>query len=205
MLFVLNEKQVKEKGFSLPWVYLMVPLGTISAFEAVDPLQSDDEEIRHYPYYRTVFGHLIDDDYSMVKKLPANIEELKNVMGGLRYSKVDEALRFFHKTWGHRYWGEETKNSVPSGFTPDDMRLGYRKGGWTVVTSRNCPNNSLPVLWYPFVGSPTKEINSLFPRLESRMTHVGRAVELESRMDDAFQDKKMLLNKYLKSFFTSLR
>lgn len=45
----------------------------------------------------------------------------------------------------------------------DDMKLGFKGGGWTIVTP-NCPTNSLPVLWY----SRDNFYEGPFPRIMSR-------------------------------------
>ncbi len=33
------------------------------------------------------------------------------------------------------------------------FKYGWRDGGYTIVTHRNCPTNSIPLLWYPMLGS----------------------------------------------------
>jgi hypothetical protein len=47
----------------------------------------------------------------------------------------------------------------------DDMRFGFKAGGWPLVTP-NCPSNSVPLLWYV---SPTNDYIGPFPRVSSRI------------------------------------
>lgn len=49
----------------------------------------------------------------------------------------------------------------------DDMALGFKGGGWTLVTP-NCPTNSLPILWYVQDGL----YEGPFPRIMSRTSQV---------------------------------
>jgi len=47
----------------------------------------------------------------------------------------------------------------------DNMALGFKGGGWTIVTP-NCPTNSLPILWYEQKGL----YEGPFPRIMSRLS-----------------------------------
>lgn len=54
----------------------------------------------------------------------------------------------------------------------DDMALGFKGGGWTIVTP-NCPTNSLPILWYEQEGI----YEGPFPRIISRTSQTSGAGE----------------------------
>lgn len=58
-------------------------------------------------------------------------------------------------------------------------KLGYRNGGWLLVTEVNCPNNSLPLLWFaPPNLEPAESPNSYkppFPRIPSTLSHKSLA------------------------------
>jgi hypothetical protein len=58
------------------------------------------------------------------------------------------------------------KLNVDSVHNPDQTVFGYGGHGWTIVTSRNAPNNSLPILWY---RDHTKAYRPPFERVESRL------------------------------------
>lgn len=56
----------------------------------------------------------------------------------------------------------------------DDMALGFKAGGWTIVTP-NCPTNSLPILWY----HKQAVYEGPFPRIMSRTSQArGSGKEL---------------------------
>jgi hypothetical protein len=57
------------------------------------------------------------------------------------------------------------KLNTDSAHNPDQTVFGYGAHGWTIVTSRNAPNNSLPILWY---RDHTKVYRPPFERVESR-------------------------------------
>ncbi len=40
----------------------------------------------------------------------------------------------------------------------DDYAFGWSDGGYTIVTSTNCPTNSVPILWHPPIGDDDNEI-----------------------------------------------
>jgi len=63
----------------------------------------------------------------------------------------------------------------------DDMALGFKAGGWTIVTP-NCPTNSLPILWYARAGV----YEGPFPRIMSRTSQArGVGEELTDAAVDA--------------------
>lgn len=56
--------------------------------------------------------------------------------------------------------------------------LGYENGGWLFATQINCPNNSIPALW--FCSQAAKEPHAHayrppFPRIPSKMSHLSLA------------------------------
>ena len=58
------------------------------------------------------------------------------------------------------------KLNVDSVHNPGQTVFGYGGHGWTIVTSRNAPNNSLPILWY---RDHAKAYRPPFERVESRL------------------------------------
>lgn len=64
------------------------------------------------------------------------------------------------------YFANDPELTETKKLSGDDMRYGFKAGGWTLVTS-NCPENSIPLLWY-----------------ESR-DYVGPFLRVRSRIDQA--------------------
>ena len=82
--------------------------------------------------------------------------------------------------------------------SPDQTVFGYGGHGWTIVTNRNAPNNSLPILWY---RDHTKAYRPPFERLESRL---GEGWAGRRHWQDRFTRDQMLRSK-LRSSIHGLR
>lgn len=61
----------------------------------------------------------------------------------------------------------------------DVGKLGYRDGGWLLATEVNCPNNSLPLLWFAPPNPEAAESRNFykppFPRIPSTLSHKSLA------------------------------
>ena len=201
LLFSSFEEALREKGFEIPRVYLLVILGTGTAADLVADLGPLGGRTREYARCNVVFGHIFDAGVSAVTHLPENTKELASLVPGGEATvrkKFCEAIRFFHKNYGHRYW-EETGSDPGT-----ESEWGFKGDGWTIVTFANCPNNSLPALWYPHTASAFTNIKPLFSRVDSRISHVGGHSELEDSMQIAHQDAKGYLGQFLASMYRNL-
>jgi hypothetical protein len=201
LLFSNSETELREKGYELPRVYLLVVFGTKTAADAVAHLGPLGGRSREYPRCSVVFGHTFDMGASAVAHLPENTKELASLMPEKEQKvakKLRDAVRFFHERYGRRYW-EET------GSDPDsESEWGFKRGGWTIVTWANCPNNSLPVIWYPHTASKFSDIVPLFSRVDSRISHVGSPTELEDSIEIVRRDVKGYLRQFLASLYRDL-
>jgi hypothetical protein len=70
----------------------------------------------------------------------------------------------------------------------DDMRYGFKAGGWTLITP-NCPENSLPLFWYR-----GRDFCGPFPRVRSRIgqSHGRGREKLRNLSENREQLKKRL-------------
>jgi hypothetical protein len=80
-----------------------------------------------------------------------------------------------------------------------EFRYGWKDGGYTIVTHRNAPTNSLPILWYPMCDSrwasgPPLRYTPPFPRLHSRwsQTRMEDEQRLNSIRDNLSAIRRML-------------
>jgi hypothetical protein len=214
ILFGRFEKKLENVGEKIPRVYLLVPFGTNTAQEAVLP-----DKFSFYPHFNSVFGFTFDENNSATKRLPETIDGFGDLFTSKEtlYEKLRGAVDFFHKHYGESYWARETNNPYAE---VADNRFGFAAGGWTIVPHRNCPNNSLPLLWYPHTSSQNTEIKALFTRVESRNSHASHRTNPKDGMKDVVdakdnapsnnleddmrvvsEDKKHLLNRFLTNLF----
>jgi hypothetical protein len=202
VLFVPYEKLLASNFYQLPRVYLLVVLGTSKAFDAVSTLGTGREGYR--PFY-PIFGFLFDHSGNTIKRnLPKNLEELDEILPKMRlYHKVKGAIDFFHENYGKRYWNEETGVIKTYKYSIEDLRFGYGGDGWTIVRAKNCPNNSLPLLWYPHTDSPmTNQLAPLFPRIDSHKSHEDSPSDLNATIASVKEDNKGFLRNRLKSIYS---
>lgn len=203
ILFVPFERQIIEKDYSLPHVYLFLILGTKKAQDAVDNLGMGPEGYRNY---HSIFGFVFDDSNSTNRSLPENLKELNELLPKEinLYRKLLGAITFFHERYGKRYWTEETQVAKTYKFKAADLRFGYGGDGWTIVTRKNCPNNSLPLLWYPHTDSVTTDIVPLFGRIDSHKSHTEPASDLNETISLVREDRNRYLYKFLEGLYAKL-
>ena len=111
--------------------------------------------------------------------------------------KLKEAIQYFHDRYSFNYWETDTAIGKMLKLRPEDLPYGLGGKGWTLVTHVNCPNNSLPLLWYPHVQSNTSAVRPLFPRLESQK-QVESMDELHECIDIVSRDSDQCLYRFLR-------
>ncbi len=172
ILFEPYEHLIEDKGYRLPRVYLLVSYGTHAALEKVSSENINSERGISYQYYEPLFGHVFEDHESARHGIPSSLDPLRTI---LPESDLDQKLltstRHFLDNFGHRYVAET--GIAEAGITADDMHLGFKNGGWTILSHQNSPNNALTYLWYPHTDSDLSLIKALFPRVDSHITHAN--------------------------------
>ena len=193
---------IEKQGYKLPQFFLLVPIATYSAVEEINSIFAGDPIAGKY-FNSPVTGYGFDYDYRAIRDIPKNIWELKDIFPKKikLFTHLQQSLQFFHKEYSKKYWVEETNIMSRSPFSIDDYVFGYAKGAWPIVTWRNSPNNSLPPIWYPHRGSPTKDIMPLFQRVETRKSHAQREFPIEENMEIAQTDKNGYLKQILKEYY----
>lgn len=190
VLFIPFEKDILRQNQQLPDFYLIIPIATNKAVEQI--YQSLGEPNMKIYLNPPLTGYIFDHTYRAVNDLPTSVKELKNILPPKVkvYSKLKDALQFFYDRYFKVYL-QETAICQRSNFTPNDWLFGYAKGGWTIVTHSNAPNNALPPIWYPHHESSVSEIKALFPRVESRKSHDRfRSMELNTYIEKVIEDKR---------------
>jgi hypothetical protein len=188
-----------ENGYKPPWVYLLVVFGTVDALDAVQDLGPLGGPERIYRRFEPILGHVFDRSASLAAGTPHSVEHLGRLVQSPKLTpKVKNAVQYFHDRYSHSYWDSETKIGTMLKLRPAELPYGLGGKGWTLVTHANCPNGSLPVLWYPHVGSPTTDIKALFPRLESQ-EKTESLQELHEAIGIAQRDSDGCIREFLKT------
>jgi len=203
VLFNSFSAQIRESGKQPPLVYLVLPFGTKEAWDSIDPLTAfTGERGKYYTNYDAIFGFTFDPTSSARTSIPDSLEEFTLLLPSTSlYSKLRDSLKYFHETHSHQHWTVDQAKSVDR---PEKLAFGFAGGGWTIVTHTNCPNNSLPPLWYPLARSSESSIHALFPRLESRKTHVGSDFDVDDALDTIGKDSKGHLKKLFESLYADI-
>jgi hypothetical protein len=199
ILFSGFETQMSAIGYRRPWVYLLVVFGTTDALESIESLGPLGGPNRLSDRFIPVLGHVFDRDASVNPGPPPAVEELNALIQKADLNKkLKSAVQFFHNTYSYRYWSSETQIAKMLRLNDKELPYGLGGKGWTLLTHVNCPNDSLPLLWYPHVGSPTASIRALFPRLESQ-TEGESSSELNESIAIASRDDGHYLHDFLAS------
>lgn len=194
-LFVNHESALREAGYQLPHAYLLVTFGTPNALELVEPSALQADGRLWYPNYKTIFGFTFDSTSFASAILPENLNELQDALHKINlHKKAQQSLSYFFETYGHHYPSVDKH-------TP----MGFKNGGWTIVTHRNSPNNSLPPLWFPSSESREVKIDPLFRRIESRVTHAHQSDRLEEDLDIVWKDKQGHIKSYLTDIYAKMK
>ena len=196
VLFAGFENEMSVNGYRQPWVYLLVVYGTADALESMQGLGQMNEAGHTYNRFVPVFGYVFDRDASVNPGPSAATKELAALTQKANPAKkLKQAVQYFHEKYSHRYWDSETEIRKMLKLPDQDLPYGLGGRGWTLLTHVNCPNDSLPLLWYPHVGS-VADIRALFPRLESQSE--GESMhELKESIDIASGDKDRCLHDFL--------
>jgi hypothetical protein len=205
VLFGKYTKRLTDMGYSPPWIYLVVLFGTRQAMDvalkATENEQLKPASGRFFP----IFGFVFEETDTSKTALPENLGELQSLLAGKElHNELARAVDFFKEKYFYQYL-RETQISVATGTTLEEIKWGFGGKGWSVVTDRNCPNNSLPLLWYPHAGSSCKEIKALFPRIESHTSHANKAGSFEDNLGVAEKDGRGYLRTFISRFYDSLK
>ncbi|MCE5310813.1 MAG: hypothetical protein LLG20_24495 [Acidobacteriales bacterium] len=192
-------QRILATGHSLPKIYLLLPVATAAAVDNIAArLPISDESC--FPIPPIVGQTFVPSRDSFASGLPEALHPLQAIVGPevSLLERVGAALEFFYDTYAHTYWESETAIARRTLVTKEDVVYGYKRGGYAIVSYSNCPNNSLPLLWYPHIGAGNSELKALFPRVESRITHSTQSDRLEENIDCVRKDE----HDYLKSYLT---
>lgn len=201
IIFEPFRQAIEAQGYRLPYFFLLVPTATDIALKEINSLFSGNLMARRY-FHPPITGYLFDYSYRAINDIPQSLRELKGVFPKKikLYAHLKRSLEFFHKEYSVNYWTRDTEIAARSPFKINDYVFGYAKGAWPIITSRNSPNNSLPPIWYPHKGSSIN-ILPLFQRVESRISHIQRPVEIEEHIRIALSDKQGYLKQILKEYY----
>jgi|GEM_PF-6144396 len=205
VLFGKYGKRLESKGHSVPYVYLLVLVGTSNAHDAILKIREYEKLTPLNKNFFPIFGFLFDEKTdSFRRSLPDSLGELQSLLGehDLHY-ELTKSIEFFKENYFHGYLAE-TRISEATGRNLEEIKWGFGDKGWSVVTHKNCPNNSLPLLWYPHVGSTSQAIRALFPRDESHTTHADKADMFKDNLPMAERDQKGFLKTYISRCYDSL-
>ena len=174
-------KQFMPKGYDLPRFYIILGFATKNASQKIAHRFSGIAQSLGSKYIKPPFiGYSFNELYKATKTIPESIEKLGLL---LRSEKINlhkiirNASIFFLENYFNNYFSE-TKILDKTGKKPEDFLFGFGNQGWTIITWRNSPNNTLPLLWYPTVNARIST-HAIFPRDESRISHVSRNHEID--------------------------
>ena len=195
-------QQIITAGHSLPKIYLLLPVATAAAVESITARLPVSEK-SCFPVPPIVGHTFVATRDSFASGLPETLHALQVIVGSdVSLSRhVAEALEFFYDSYAHTYWESETAIAKRTVITKEDVIYGYKKGGYAIVSYSKCANNSLPLLWYPHIGSGNSEVKALFPRVESRIDHSTQSDRLEENIECVRIDEHENLKSYLSGYY----
>lgn len=204
ILFGKYGRRLEGKGYSTPYVYLLVLVGTTEAQEVALKIKGNEELMPLSKNFSPIFGFLFDEADASRQILPENLGELRNLLGA--YDLRDELTRsveFFKNHYFHHYL-TETAISEATGKGLEAIKWGFDGKGWLIVTHTNCPNNALPILWYPHINSRLTSITALFPRIESHTDHSNKAGSFRNNLNVVAKDQRGYLKTFISRYYDSL-
>lgn len=161
--------------YSVPKIIPLIQVYTVDAKSTVEAMLNQANIIIEPPIWALYFD-------SKFKIYPGNEGDCELFAKQETFNGVIELCQWFAKQSNFANDPELVQTKKRSG---DDLAFGFKAGGWTIVTSPNCPTNSLPLLWYSKRGF----YEGPFPRVHSRISQSkGRGGEsidaLLARQDD---------------------
>lgn len=201
IVFIPYEKILTLDPVNIPHFYILLPICSNVALKEINELLSEDRQIGKY-FSCVATGYVFDSSYRFSPtSLPSNIKHLSHILPALKlHDKVLDSLKYFHDKYSKDYWSEELLERTK--MSSEDMLFGYRGGGWAICTFHNCPNNSLPLFWYPNYPRELSEVEALFKRNEHRSKHdpsTSNAINLNISI--ARKDEARELKYYLDLFY----
>lgn len=188
VLFQPFESTLRERGLTLPRVYLLLPVTTSNALAAIDRQLSPQQ--RRF-FEEPIVGQTFSAEESLGSPAPIGLTQLNAILGqkGSVAKAVQKTVQYFCQTHATSYWSAGSALAKRTAVTVEDCEWGYKKGGYAIVLHSNAPNNSVPLLWYPHVGADSGSFRALFPRVESRIDHSTRSDRLNENLEVVTTDK----------------
>ncbi len=195
-----NISILHSRNLSPPWVYLVVSYGTETAAREVHRSRLEDEG---YPYCDSIFGHIFPEQDSVRSHLPLCLHSLEEFFPKLSLQRImQDSCEHFLDRYGHLYL-EETGVAKGANISKDDLLLGFKNGGWTIIGHGNCANNSLTYFWFPISNAKRNhEISALFPRIDSHVSHANTLISPKDFLDRIDNPLRVRLQGVLRNIFT---
>jgi hypothetical protein len=201
LAFIPYEKILGSFPPYLPHFYILIPVSTDIAKKEIEDLILKEPLVAKY-FSRISTGYVFDDSYRFTAhRLAKSVQHLTTILPEYNLSdRVNNSLTYFHDNFSHKYWSKELLERTK--MSPEEMRYGYRGGGWTISTFHNCPNNSLPVFWYPNFPLTETKNEALLKRNEHRSKHDPATTEkINSNISVSVADEIGQLKYYLDLFY----
>ncbi|MBA3975783.1 MAG: hypothetical protein C0504_16380 [Candidatus Solibacter sp.] len=203
VMFTSFLPQLKTAGYNLPKMYLLMPVATASAVKTIADRLSISEQ-SYFPVPPIVGHTFLRERDSFEAGLPEALQPLQAVVptNVSLSERVYKTLEYFHDTYAYKYWESETAIATRNAINKKDVLYGYKNGGYAIATYSNCPNNSMPLLWYPHSESDNSQFIALFSRVERRLEHFSeRSDRLADHIEITKRDSNHNLRSYLRGFY----
>jgi hypothetical protein len=199
--FIPYEEVLKLDSTYVPHFYILLPICTDVALKEIEQLVFQDAQVAKY-FSQISTGYVFDEGHRFTPgSLPKNMDYLTKILPDLDLiEKVKKSLKYFHEEYSNIYWTKELLERT--NMTDLQMQYGYRGGGWAISTFHNCPNNSLPLYWFPNHPLIGNKVDALLKRNEHRSKHDPTLSDkINSDISICVADEEKELKHYLDQFY----
>jgi hypothetical protein len=167
ILYSAHRKVLRRKNRWPPTVSVLVAFATQEAVEGISKTLRDAGRLADVP----VFCGAVEIRGRLSEDLPDRLDPLRRVLLPVRdaHEALRDAIDYYSQHF--RAYAQETIIASRHPMAAQ-WKWGFRDGAYAVVTYLNAPNNSVPLLWYPHTSSAKTSPKPLFPRIESRESHL---------------------------------
>ena len=135
----------------------VLPLVQVCTEDAEGKIDSIIKTEPNYSIEKPIIAFRFDSRFKITKQNESNCRLF------LKKETLHEVLELCEWFAQNTFFKDDPELEKTKQLSGDDMRYGFKAGGWTIVTP-NCPENSLPLLWYR-----GRDFCGPFPRVRSRI------------------------------------